>query len=515
MDVWSLRTLLPLLAVAAATVAAPSSASAAGWGCSAAVLTGQPVGAPIAANAGPGTCSATSAGGSAPALPTPLQAGAASASTTLDGSGSDPAAQQAGATASLSSLSIGVPSNLPISLPTTTINVPVVGSVDITSALRTLVTVPTGTLVGVQAASATAGGQCAGGSPLLTGSSSTTGLTALGQTLPTGQALQQAITVVNATTIDPSLLNLSSLPPPVNALPSFLIQPLLDALPSIPVPATLGQVGLTPGSQTLQGGTLTERSSQLTVSIAGQTVADLSLGEALVSGSDVTCSADSGGGSGGSDDDGGGGTRGAGGGGGAAVPQAQLACTSRKLALNDVLDRGSYARLYGAADLRYVGRRVDVVSLWNGKVVARPIVLRDGTFQARGALPPKALRRSNRARYQARIGSERSLDLKLFRRMVIDEMSSSEGEVTIRGRVLGPLGKPTHAITIKRRVSCTREVTVKSVKPNGSGRFAVTVPAPPTGQAAVYRLQTSVPKDARSPKLFATFTLPRAVELRR
>jgi hypothetical protein len=320
---------------------------------------------------------------------------------------------------------------------------------------------------------------------------------------------------VNATTIDPSLVSQSSLPAPLNSMPLVLLQPLLDALPSIPVPATVAQVGLTPGSQTLVGDTLTQRGSQLTVSIAGQPVADLVLGQASVSRGDVDCML-SGSGSGG----GAGGGRGAGAGGeqgvdGGALPAAQLACTSRKLALIDVLDRGSYARLYGAADLRYAGRRVDVVSLWNGKVVARPIVLPDGTFGARGALPPKALRRSNRARYQARIGTERSLELKLFRRMVVEEMSSSEGDVTIRGRVLGPLGKPTHAITIKRRVSCTREVTVKSVKPSGSGRFAITIPAPPTGQAAVYRLQTSVPKDARSPKPFATFTLPRAVELRR
>jgi hypothetical protein len=198
-----------------------------------------------------------------------------------------------------------------------------------------------------------------------------------------------------------------------------------------------------------------------------------------------------------------------------AVPQAQLACTSRKLALIDVLDRGSYARLYGAADLRYAGRRVDVVSLWNGKVVARPIVLPNGTFQAKGALPPKALRHSNRARYQARVGDERSLDLKLVRRMVVEEMSSSDGDVTIKGRVLGPLGRPTHVITIKRRVSCTKDVAVKTFKPSASGRFAVTIPAPPTGQAAVYRLQTSVPRNARSRTLFPTFTLPRAVELRR
>ncbi|MEN3281687.1 MAG: hypothetical protein V7607_2827 [Solirubrobacteraceae bacterium] len=508
------RSLLSLAALAAAGIAVvPVSASAAGWNCSAAVLSGQPSGAPLAANAGGATCIASSAGGTAPALPTPLQASAASATTSVTGPAGDPAAQTAGAMAQVSGLAIGIPSNVPIAVPTTNLVVPFVGTFDITSALRTLVPVPTGTLVGVQASSATAVGQCANGSPQLAGSSQTTGVVALGQTLSTDQPVQQAVNVVNATTIDPSLLNPTSLPAPANALSLPVLQPLLDALPSVAVPATVAQVGLTPGSQTFVGGTLTQRGSQLTVSIAGQPVADLALGQVSVSRGDVDCMfSGSGGGGGGGAGAGAGGEQGVDGG---ALPAAQLACTSRKLALIDVLDRSSYARLYGAADLAYVGRRVDVVSLWNGKVVARPIVLPDGTFQARGALPPKALRQSNRARYQARIGNERSLELKLFRRMVVEEMSSSDGDVTIKGRVLGPLGKPTHAITIKRRVSCTREVTVKSVKPSGSGRFAVTIPAPPTGQAAVYRLSTSVPRNARSPKLFPTFTLPRAVELRR
>jgi hypothetical protein len=266
-------------------------------------------------------------------------------------------------------------------------------------------------------------------------------------------------------------------------------EPLLDALPNVAVPATVAQVRLAPGSQTSQGGTLTQRGPQLTVSIAGQTLVDLTLGQASVSRGDVACDH--------------------------AVPQGQLSCTSRKPALIDVLNRDGYRRLHGAADLQYVGRRVDVVSLWDSKVVARPIVQRDGTFQAKGALPPKALRTSNRARYQARIGNERSLDLKLFRRMLVEQMSSSDGDVTIKGRIVGPLGKPRRAITIKRRVSCTRDVTVNAVTPNASGKFAVTIPAPPTGQAAVYRLQTSVPRSARNAKLFPTFTLPRAVELRR
>lgn len=391
-------------------------------------------------------------------------------------------------------------------MPLTSVNVPLVGTVDITSALRTLVPVPTGMLAGIQASSATAVGQCANGSPRLSGATQTTGITVLGQPLPADQVVQRAINVLGATTIDPSTLTPSALPAPLNALPLALLQPLLDALPSVTVPATLAQVSLTPGSQVVQGGTLTQSGPRLAVSIAGQSVVDLTLGQASVSRGDVDCRH--------------------------AVPQGELSCTSRKLALIDVLSRGSYTRLSGVADLRYVGQRVDVVSLWDGKVVARPIVLPDGTFQAKGALPPKAMRFTNRARYQARIGKERWLDLKLLRPMLFDEMSSSKGnvtitghvvrplaapssDVTIKGRVLGPLGKPTHVITIKRRVSCTKHVAVKTFKPSASGRFAVTIPAPPTGQAAVYRLQTSVPRNARSRTLFPTFTLPRAVELRR
>jgi hypothetical protein len=142
-------------------------------------------------------------------------------------------------------------------------------------------------------------------------------------------------------------------------------------------------------------------------------------------------------------------------------------------------------------------------------------VARDGTFLAKGKLPPMALRRGNRARYQARIGKERSLRLKLFRRMLVTQLSSASGKVTIKGRVVLPLGQPIQRITIKRRVSCTKNVVVKSLRPDSKGRFSITLGGPPSGQAAVYRLATKVRKNLHNRKLFPTFTLPRAVELRR
>jgi hypothetical protein len=111
----------------------------------------------------------------------------------------------------------------------------------------------------------------------------------MGQALPTNQAVQQPVTVVSATTIDPSLVSQSALPPPLDSLSLLVLQPLLDALPNIAVPATVGQVGLTPGSQSVQGGTLTQDGPHLAVSVAGLTIADLALGQASVSRGDVDC----------------------------------------------------------------------------------------------------------------------------------------------------------------------------------------------------------------------------------
>jgi hypothetical protein len=478
--------LTTMVAAAGGALAAPAAAPAAGWNCSASALLGQPVGAPVSANVGATTCRTVSAGGNLPALPIPLQANLMSARTALDGP-SGPAAQQTpSATGEVASLTVDVPADAPIPVPTTSLPNPLGGAaVDITNALRSLVPAAAGPLAGVKLSSATASGHCSGGAPALTGSSRVLGVTVAGQELPVDQAVTQVIQLTGS--LDPSQLRPSALPAPLNQLPASQLQPALDALPAVPFAAPV-QVRLVPGSQTRGAGTLTQKGLQIFLAIAGQTVTDLTLGQATISQGDVSC--------------------------GQAVSAAQLQCTTRKLALIDVLERKGYARLYGAADRRFIGKRVSVVSSWNGKVVARPMVQRDGTFTAKGKLPPLALRHTNRARYQAKIGKERSLRLKLFRRMLVTRMTSAKGKVTIAGRVVLPLGRPVQTITIKRRVSCTKNVVAKTLHPDAHGRFSVTLGAPPSGQAAVYRLATRVRKNTRNPKLYPTFTLPRAVALK-
>ena len=166
-----MRTLLlwPLAVLAAIALAAPAASAAAGWNCSAAALVCQPAGAPVSANAGAPSCKAANAGGNLPALPVPLRAALMSARTTLDGPSGEPAQQTASATGEVASLTVDVPSDAPIPLPTTTVPVPGVGDVDITQALRSLVPAAAGPLLGVNVSSATASGTCSGGKPQLTG----------------------------------------------------------------------------------------------------------------------------------------------------------------------------------------------------------------------------------------------------------------------------------------------------------------------------------------------------------
>jgi hypothetical protein len=135
---------------------------------------------------------------------------------------------------------------------------------------------------------------------------------------------------------------------------------------------------------------------------------------------------------------------------------------------------GGRVHLVGVADRRLVGRTVDVrfVTLRpgdRGTRVARARVGRDGFFRTTAPLPPRKVRGTNRARYQAVLGRERSLRLKLVRRMALTGVRSANGRVTISGRVTRPLATPARTIVVKRRVSCTRTVVVTRNVPSGDG----------------------------------------------
>jgi hypothetical protein len=374
-----------------------------------------------------------------------------------------------------------------------------------------------GSIAGVNVAQSQAQSVCVNGQPQLAGSSQLAGLSVLGQNVPLDPVLNQVLPLLNTQQL--SQINLSStingllagleqsmnlgqlaanplLAPLVSQLESGLasllnstVQPALTQLLTAAQPLINQIVTITvePDKQTIQNGQLTQQALHLGVAIAGQSILDVVLGQARVSDKSVTCVSP--------------------------AAAASLQCTKRKLTLIDVLQHGNHTFIEGAADSSLIGHRIPIYFSYTHQRVATATVLPSGFFYATAPLPPAKVRETNLARYYAQAGGETTLHLKFRRRMVTYTLSMSKNKVHITGRVLPPLANPVQTILIQRRVSCTTLITVKTIKPDARGGWSVTLPAPPTRQAGVYRAQTMVRKNTRNPKLFPTFTLPRYLAL--
>ncbi len=508
------------------------------YNCDASALRGAVLGQaalePVTANRGKPSCANASAGLSQ-VLPAPLAASAVVARTTVSPDGTQADKQEALAVGGVADVRVSALPTLPIALPIDTVLAslptlpaipvpallqPTLGaslSLDIRPALTALLPngrLPTLDLVSAQALIAYAGARCTNGRAETYGASQVVGLKVLGQDLVPNGSVEQNLNVIDTASVDPSSLDPVALLPSsavttilgtpllANLLTSTLkpaIQAALDALPTVVLPATVANVKITAGTKTDVDGILTQQALRVQASIAGQAIADVTLGEARVRAVNVDCAPPTA---------------------PAATPDAPttatelaLQCTKRRLVLQDVSARNGRVRLLGAADKALVGKTVSIRFLATGKRVATAKVRSDGRFSTTAPMPSKRIRSTNKARYLASVGKEKSLDLKLTRRMVLSGVAVKNGKVTIAGRVIRPLTSPATTITVKRRVSCKKNVVVARIKPKRNGSFRVTVDAPDAQLAATYRLGTYVRKTTRNAKRYPTFTLPRSVDL--
>ncbi len=488
------RLLRAALLFALLLLCAPGSAAAAPWTCDASVVRGQlgsaPSVEPVTANRGASSCTTRSAGGTLPgALPLGVTGGLLFARTRADGDATRPASQIVSAEAGLGDLRVplvpGLP-GLPLPAPPV-VGVPGFGSIDLGPAVRALAA-PTGDLLNLRAVSARVTGQCSGGRPALSGTSTVGSLSVLGVTIATDRSVSRTI-AIDSRSIDPSSLDPSVVAPPGADLTAFraALQPVLDALPNIEIPGTLASVRVIPGIQVRHGDTLTQRALSIQVTIAGQSALDLAAGEATVGGTGVPC--------------------------GAGVAVQALRCTKRRLVLIDVVRRGHRVRLLGAADRALAGRRVSIIYTDTHRRVAHPKVGRDGLFRATAPLPPASVRNTNRARYVAKLASEKSLKLKLRRRLLIDSVKPKGRAVVVTGHITHPLAKPIQQVVVIRRVSCGGDKVVKRFKPRRNGRFRITLHSARTRQVATFRFRTKVRFRVGNLHLFRTFTLPKYVDI--
>jgi hypothetical protein len=496
------RLLGPLAVVVVMLAVGPAAAHANGWVCEASALRAQmfdaPAVEPATANQGANDCKQASGGGGVtPALPVGVRATALTASTALDGPVAPAANQTARSQGIVSGVAISSLPGLPIDLPQpdfsglNAIALPGgLGTIDLRPALQALIqprALPNVDLLSVGAAQSEASAQCVSGVPRFRGSSSLTTVAINGVEIGVDQATSQTVQLIDSQSIDPSDIDISKIvaPPGVTLTPG-LLQPILDALPDITVPATLARVRLTPNERVETGTRLTQRALHAFVSIAGQRITDTVVGESTVGTDGVSCGG---------------------------VADLALQCTTRRLVLVDVFQQGDRVHLLGAADRKYVGKRIRIRLMATRKTVARPRVRKDGTFRATAPLPAEKIRDTSKARYEASRGKERSMRLKLHRRMLVTSMRSRHGKIAIAGQVVQPLAAPLKTVVVKRRVSCRDWKVVKRFKPRSDGSFNVKLPAPHDGQAAAYRMTTRVKHSAVGTKTFPTFTLPRYVDL--
>lgn len=514
---------LVLLAVAATVLATPGSASAAvDYRCAASAVSGTVLGTALPVPTAGSTTEPCANDSTLPTLAVPgplaslLTVNAVNAITTVSDAGAFAAGGLAGVKLGTVRLPLPPLPEIPIPTQLTSIEVslpvPVLGTVpvakvDLTpavqAALAALDTRESRPLLDVGVAYASAFGACGNGAPSVGGAAQIADGSVLGLPLKTSQVVDQTVNIVDTSNLALSTLDLTNVSITalgvidVGLLRSEIIaqvQGRLASLPPVAIPAQLARVKITPPSQETLNGALLQRGPRVQISLAGTSLADLTIGAALVSAT---------------------GTCGAAGEPSptAPAPEVALACTTRKLALIDVVRRGNRVRLFGAADKSLAGRLVRITFQATGRVVAEVRVGPDGGFTTTAPLPRRSIRNSNRARYVAQVGDERSLNLKLSRRMVVDAIDSSADTVTIRGRVIRPLAKPVAPIVLKRRVTCKTLETVKTFKPRRDGSFSVTVKKPENLAATVYRLQTRVRRTTRSRNTSPTFTLPRAVDL--
>src|SRR3954447_21876998 len=297
--------------------AAPASADAAGWSCEASAL-GFTIGPsprqePITANQGAATCAKAEAGGNPPASPLPVTGSLLSATTDLQPPTGDPGAQTASAAGGLGELRVaGLP--IPLQRPDTSQlpgpqTIPGIGTIDIRGAVEALVPERfDAELLHLRALRAEVTGRCVNGAPQLSGDSSVLGISVLGTELPVDRAVTQTLTVADTANIDPS--NLSPAQLGVPGADITLLQPVLDTLPTISIPATVARVAVTPGRKITGGGSLTQHALDVSVSVGGQNVVNLTVGSATVGAAQVNCGG---------------------------VADLALECTSRRIVLIDVL----------------------------------------------------------------------------------------------------------------------------------------------------------------------------------
>jgi FG-GAP repeat len=191
-----------------------------------------------------------------------------------------------------------------------------------------------------------------------------------------------------------------------------------------------------------------------------------------------------------------------------AIEELLLGCSKHDLVLNDVFIRAGRVAISGSAAKSLVGKRVKILFNERGQV-ATATVGANGQYATTAPLPPARIREALDTRYTAEIGSERSLHVKLTRRLLQQPPKVAATTVTLTGLLTRPLTKPIAPVVVEQQLECGRTTIVKRFTPPANGRFRVTVTVPASARAGIFTLKSKVAANARSTRHgFTTYSLP-------
>jgi hypothetical protein len=178
------------------------------------------------------------------------------------------------------------------------------------------------------------------------------------------------------------------------------------------------------------------------------------------------------------------------------TPGDLVLCGRRKISLVRADVKGSKVQLSGFVTTALAGQKITLSVRYLkkggkaeklGTVRAAP----DGSFHGRVKKPKK--RAFTLARYRARIGKAKSVELKLPQSLASSSLKRVGGNrLELRGRVDRKLLGKGNAVVVKR-ILCGRYRIVGQAKPSKNGKYAVRFPAPTTMTgSALYRAESKV-----------------------
>jgi hypothetical protein len=175
-----------------------------------------------------------------------------------------------------------------------------------------------------------------------------------------------------------------------------------------------------------------------------------------------------------------------------------------ELTLLNVRRVGRRVLLTGLAERTLAGAPVSIVE--GGVVVARTTIGADGAFGTRVRVPP--MRGGRVLRYQAKLGTLQSRNLRLKRRMVLRSARLRGGRIVLSGRISGAPRRGTRPLVrllARPRGCATQRVQVGRARLRRDGSFRVSGLPLPGVDVAVYQARAKLRGRG------VTFSLPQTI----